>query len=519
MPIINQQSLLLESQNQLRNADKLARDWAIAHAGRYQGQARRELRGSAQFQEWKRENLRIRVSKPLSPGIRQGQIVSVHYGDPGDADSYTGYLMTGGLLDGDGGSGGGGFCISVLSVPEGASNDSLPWDDKAGAPGMDALLQAIQAERAKGADGRKDGDAPIAGVDDLFTLHDAAIVLTEEGQNDEAFLELAASHDDWARIVEINAMEQLVVGRELTFQQVGEWIWAKLAVFNRYADANGSRVRLIETDPEKAGAFLDAERDRIVNGIAHRNSLTLLELLESLTSLMATFKMPEAQKVIAEALLESSDGEGGVENVAQQQRIYVLQDQLDEANFTIEELKERLAQYESYDDGTADAAEDDAEDAGDTPESRESLVQAAIGDAGRFQRLRFLTNSAKPLADFGKRRPYGSEIVAALDAIDTLAQAWYNSPGGSIGNWDNYFMDLKPGWTHANGESSFTMSRYGDKRSFSDQEQKRRVTIERHLTYQGSNSGLQIFFDRDDATDKFIVGYIGEHLPYATNRS
>jgi hypothetical protein len=30
---------------------------------------------------------------------------------------------------------------------------------------------------------------------------------------------------------------------------------------------------------------------------------------------------------------------------------------------------------------------------------------------------------------------------------------------------------------------------------------------------------LQIFFDRDDITDTFIVGYIGEHLPYATARS
>ena len=523
MPTVNQQSMLLESQNQLRNADKLARDWAIAHAGRYQGQARRELRGSAQFQEWKRDNLTIRISKPLSlaPGVRQGQIVSVRYEPAAPADGYAGYLMTYGNGDHDGG---GGYCISVLAMSEALDDDTLPWDEKAGPAGLDALLQPLQAERGKTApDARKDSAVAISSVEDLFALPDAAIVLTQEGQNDEAFLELAARHDDWARIVEINAQEQLVLGRELTFQQVGEWIWAKLAVFNRYAGPDGTRLRLIETDPEKAGEFLDAERDRTISGISNRNSLTLLEMLESLTSLMATFKMPEAQKAIAEALLESAaDGESNspVENMAAQQRVYVLQDQLDEANFTIEELKERLAIYESYDDGSGDDSADDADDgAPETAESRETMVLAAIGDTARFPRLRFLTNSAKPLADFGKQRPHGAEIVAALDAIDALAQAWHNSPGGSIGNWDNYFMDLKPGWTHANGESSFTMSRYGDKRSFSDQEQKRRVTIERHLTYRGSNSGLQIYFDRDDATDKFIVGYIGEHLPYATNRS
>ena len=520
MATIMQQALALDSQNQLRNADKMARDWAIAHAGRYKGQARRELRGNAPVQEWQRDNITIRVSKPLTPAVKQAQIVSVRYQPSGDGEAYTGYVMTYGYLEGDGQ---GGYCMSVVSRPDAAGEDALPWGNDAGVPGLETIVAALSADRARPVGNAADAGA-VNTIDDLFSQHDTAIVLTEEGRKDEAFPELAASHDDWANVVNISAAEQLVISRELPFPQVPDWVWAKIAVFNRYPDGEGHRLRMMATERDQASDYLAGERDRIVNGLANRNSLNLMELLESLTSVMATLKMPEAQKVIAEALLESEgkakedDSPSAAENMVTRQRIYLLQDQLDEANFTIEELKERLALYESYDQGD-DADEAGGNDAPETEEARENNVLTAIADPARFPRLRFLTNCAKPLADFGKRRPNGGEIVAALDAINTLAQTWFDTPGGSIGNWDNYFTHLKPGWTHANGESSFTMSRYGAKRSFSDQDQRRQVTIERHLTYRGSDSGLQIYFDRDDVTDSFIVGYIGEHLPYATNRS
>ena len=150
--------------------------------------------------------------------------------------------------------------------------------------------------------------------------------------------------------------------------------------------------------------------------------------------------------------------------------------------------------------------------------SREDVVMAAITDPDRFPRLKFLGNCAKELADYGKPRPAGEEIVAALDAINSLATAYYNTPNRRTGQWDEYFVTL-PGWTHSNGESTRTMALYGKQRRFSDQENGRLLEIQRHLTYRGSSGGLQIFFDRDDLGDRFIIGYIGEHLDYASSPS
>lgn len=522
MTTISQQTLILESQNQLRNADKLARDWAIAHAGSYQGQARKVLAGNLPFRKWERDNLVICLSKPQSPLIKQCQVVSVRYRPAAGASPYTGYLVTYLPAEGERQPG---CLIAALDQPDALEADRLPWDNNAGSAGLDALVAAVAATHSARPRSAP-SDRPIAAVADLFDHQDWAIALTEYGQQDAAFRELAAGHSDWANVVNISAAGQLAICREIPEAQLAGWVRAKVAAFTRYPDRENSRLRMMETDLAKATDFLAETGEQTVRYIASRSSLTLLELLES-TSAMLSFSMLDEARAVAEALVETAQSDavraGAPDSPAIQQRVYVLEDQLDEANETIAELRERLAQYENYAvlqpaAGPNDAEPDDP-DAPETAGSREIVVLDALTDPGRFPRLRFLTNCAKPLADFGKTRPNGREIVAALDAINKLAQAWYNTPGGSIGNWDNYFTHLKPGWTHANSESDFTMSRFGDKRSFSDQEKARRVTITRHLTYRGSNSGLQIYFDRDDVTNSFIVGYIGEHLPYATNRS
>ena len=517
MTTISQQTLLLETQSQLRNADKLARDWAIAHAGSYQGQARKELGGNLSFRKWERDNLVICLSKPQSPLIKQCQVVSVRYRPSMGANPYTGYLVTYLPAEGERQLG---CLIAAIDQPDTLEAGQLPWDDSAGRAGLDALVAAVATAHTRPRSAAS--NLAVAVIDDLFDHQDWAIVLTEEGQQDDALRELAAGHSDWAHIVNLNIAGQLAICRELPESRLAGWVRAKIAAFSRYPDREDSRLRMMGTDPATVADFLAETSEQTARDIANRSSLTLLELLESTTYAMLNASMLADAKVVAEALMETAPSDlpqpGAPDNPVIQQRVYVLEDQLDEANETIAELRERLAQYENYTHAEPAADPDDA-DAPETAGRREIVVLDAVTDPARFSRLRFLTNCAKPLGDFGKPRPDGSEIVAALDAINKLAQAWYNTPGGSIGNWDNYFTHLKPGWSHANGESDFTMSRFGDKRSFSDQEKGRRVTITRHLTYRGSNSGLQIYFERDDVTDKFIVGYIGEHLPYATNRS
>ena len=39
------------------------------------------------------------------------------------------------------------------------------------------------------------------------------------------------------------------------------------------------------------------------------------------------------------------------------------------------------------------------------------------------------------------------------------------------------------------------------------------------MTYRGSSGSLQIYFDQDPDQPKFLVAYIGTHLPYASHPS
>ena len=522
MANIIQNAVVLNSRNQLRNADRLAREWAIAHAGAYQSQARKELGGSLPLREWKNDNLVIRIAKLTSGSFKQVQLASVNYAPAGDMEPYAGYVMT--YAYSEAGQSGG-HCISVASLPDGLPNVEFPWDDKAGPVGLERTIATIKTDRTRSSARSGDGQR-LTAVDDLFGLHDAAIVLTEEGQQATEFQELADAHGDWAAVIGISDSEQLALSRALPDDQLPAWVRTKIALFSRYADSDGKRLRMAETDFERALAFVDEERDRVIKDIAGSNTVAALQVLESVCALLSISMLTDANDM-AEALVEAAaqqlpeTGESDTSDSATaQQRIFILEDKLGEAENTIAELQERLAQYESYD---AENRPDETAAIDPEPETivdanRQVTVLDAITDPERFPRLRFLTNCDKSLTGYGKPRPNGVEIVAALDTINKLAQAWYNTPGGNIGTWDNYFIELS-GWKHADDESPTTMARYGEKRSFSDQENGRQVTITRHLTYQGSSGGLQIYFDRDDVTDTFIVGYIGEHLPYATSRS
>ena len=513
MATITQQTVILDSQNQVRNADRLAREWAIAHAGAYQGQARRELGGSESFREWQRDHLTIRISNPMSTAIKRGQLVSVRYEHAMAAEPYIAYLLTYTSATPDRT---GGFLISVAAAPDGLWDAELPWDDEAGPAGLEKVVESVAANRSH-VSGGADGSRPVAGIDDLLARHDTAIVLTEDGQKVDELRELADGHGDWATVVDISASELVSIGQQLTMEELYALVRAKIALFERHADGGGRRLIMAESDYEIASAFLNDARERTRSKIVNHSVFTLMEILESAANTQdapgSNIATNSSETVVVE------DGEQDL--VAAQQRIYTLEDQLSEAEQTISALREQLAQYEAhYSEERADDPDDvpDNSATGELDVNRTLTVLNAIGDEKRLPRLRFLTNSVKPLEDYGKPRPNGVEILQALDAINLLAETWHKTPSRNIGSWVTHFINL-PGWKYAADESETTMGLHGEKRSFSDQEVGRQITITRHLTYKGSNGGLQIYFDQDDATDKFIVGYIGEHLSYATSRS
>ncbi len=519
MTSIIQHSVILNSQSGLRNANRLAREWAIAHAGAYQGQAQRELGGSETFRQWSNDNLAIRTAKLTTESFKQVQLFSINYDLANGSEPYTAYVMTYASSETEQV---GGYCIAVATVPPSMATAELPWEDRAGPAALEQFIETVKSDRSRSSPPGEES-AGVNAIDDLFSIHDSALVLTHAGLADGEFEELADLHSDWAAVVTINPQEQLALSLHLPADQLHQWVRAKIALFSRYADPDGRRLRMAETDLDAAMARVETERNDATSGVAGRNAIAVLKVLESLASAPTT-AIPagaDADGDTADTAGAESQESSQSDPAVAQQRIYTLEDQLSEAEKEISELRDRLAQYEQYDaevqpDDTVPEPEPDPQSVVDA--NRHTTVLDAMINRERFSRLRFLTHCEKPLARYGKPRPNGVEIVVALDAINTLAQAWYNTPNGNIGTWDNYFIQLA-GWKHADDESAATMAMYGDKRSFSDQEHDRLVTITRHLTFQGSSSGLQIYFDRDDITQSFIVGYIGEHLPYATARS
>ena len=521
MAIISQYAVVLDSQNKLRNADRMAREWAIAHAGMHRGQAQSVLGGSLPFREWSNDGLIIRITEMPTGAFRHIQLCSVQYAQSAGSEPYSAYVLTYASPQGEQV---GGYCTAVVSAPDQLLDPDLPWDDAAGAVGLEKLVQVVGAGRTRPVR-VEERSGSVSRIDELFAIHDTAIVLTVDGQGDEDLRELAELNSDWAGIVGIGREDQIVLGRELQDHLLPGWIRAKIAVFSRYPDSEGQRLRAMETGFEPAAAFLDAERDRIANEVASRNSVALMRVLEAVSMMLSDTSTTDA-KTISNGSSEASTDPEAAEHpvpdpVAAQQRIYVLEDQLSEAEQTISALREQLAQYEAH------YSDEQADDLGDVPENnvpgeldvnRTLTVLNAIGDENRLPRLRFLANSVKPLEDYGKPRPNGVEILQALDAINLLAEAWHKTPSRNIGSWVTHFINL-PGWKYAADESESTMGLHGEMRSFSDQEVGRQITITRHLTYKGSSGGLQIYFDQDDATEKFIVGYIGEHLSYASSRS
>ena len=72
---------------------------------------------------------------------------------------------------------------------------------------------------------------------------------------------------------------------------------------------------------------------------------------------------------------------------------------------------------------------------------------------------------------------------------------------------------------YASGESDTTMGKYGDKRVFYDNVKKRRTKMPAHVKLGGGlgeSKQLRIHLTWDEDEQKWLIGYIGKHLPTAS---
>lgn len=181
-------------------------------------------------------------------------------------------------------------------------------------------------------------------------------------------------------------------------------------------------------------------------------------------------------------------------------------DQLEAEKANYEENLEVLRQQ------LGEEPEEVIEDVGEETEPRDfdnvlDAVQRAGEDFGEWIHIWSDAREAAEESPFS--RP--NEVYEALEAIAELAELDYKD--SETGPWTKFFEER--GIKYASNEKQVTMGKYGDERIFHDRDSDRRREIQRHLTLgAGSREEcVQIYFDREDDSNRFAVGYCGMHLP------
>lgn len=187
--------------------------------------------------------------------------------------------------------------------------------------------------------------------------------------------------------------------------------------------------------------------------------------------------------------------------------------QIDDLHIENQELHDKIKQLNlalSYQD--SDNIE--VEDAASPPPEFDSIIEVVEESKDRFDRLRFFSRAVElaKASDF----PRSDELYTAFQVLNECAHE-------RISN-DTLAKDVKEwlgerGLDYAAGESPTTMGKYGNKRTFFDDEKKRKIEMQAHIKLgggPGQRNTLRVHVCWDEDENKWLIGYIGRHLPTAT---
>lgn len=187
----------------------------------------------------------------------------------------------------------------------------------------------------------------------------------------------------------------------------------------------------------------------------------------------------------------------------------------------VDDLQDQLATAQANLEATwrDSGGEEEEEPAAGGPETRPALssirdaLDAAEADFGDV--LRIYASAQEAASASGFARP--EEVYEALGEIADLGRAYFGSDDRKVGPWDQQFS-VK----YAHTESQTTKTKFGGHRVFrlGDGSQTQKQMF-KHLTLGGGDkvNCLQIYFEPDEEAGTMDIGYCGEHLPYAKQRT
>jgi hypothetical protein len=196
------------------------------------------------------------------------------------------------------------------------------------------------------------------------------------------------------------------------------------------------------------------------------------------------------------------------ENLLEENRS--LQDRVQDLESELATTRENL--LATYEHKESVSAEPHLEEEGAQHSKSFRSVLAALRRADDdFEEIQVWNSALDSAENSAFARP--DEVYNALQAINDLSGRYFEGSDRSIGRPIGEFFQSR-NLKYAPQESEATMNLYGEERQFHHNGTRREM--ERHLTLGGGSRQdcIQIYFDPDEGTDCFAIGYCGPHLRY-----
>ena len=185
--------------------------------------------------------------------------------------------------------------------------------------------------------------------------------------------------------------------------------------------------------------------------------------------------------------------------------------QIDDLRIENQELHDQIDQLNlalSHQDPESVELEEDEQ-----PPEFERVYNVVEYAKDNFESLRFFSRAVELAKASNFPRP--NELHEAFQVLNECAnKRTTNTLAKDVKEWLR-----ERGLDYAPSESKTTMGKYGHKRTFFDDEKKSRVEMQPHLKLGGGlghHNQLRVHVCWDEDENKWLIGYIGLHLPTAT---
>ena len=285
--------------------------------------------------------------------------------------------------------------------------------------------------------------------------------------------------------------------RDDASRQNAYWTWRHM---NYITNAKGWEELLLEIGDECLIHLLPQAGPRLYEEVSGQVRRARYERL------LERFKSAAQDESAYQELLNEATGavaDYQLQNEELSQRYIELEKDNEHLRAQVEQLGISL----SYRESEESQSEDIQDDIRPEFNSVHDVVKHAMKYMNGIRFFSYAQETAK-----GSQFPRPDEVYGIFEALDACAvERAQDTLGKSVQEWF-----AEQGVVYASNESESTMGKYGDKRTFFDNLNKRRTKMPAHIKIGGglgehNQLRIHLFWEKNE--QKWLIGYIGRHRP------